>query len=277
MSALGRHVLVEFFECSPEILNDVTIIEKNMVEGAVEAGATVINSTFHHFSPFGVSGVVVIQESHLAVHTWPEYGYAAVDLFTCGDTVDPWISYRYLLHAFKASHGSSMELLRGQLDLLKKTADLADLPGGTELTPEEIKYNRNIWFTERGENIALSLRHRGDPLFRKQSPFQKVEIYDTFAYGKMLTCDGMIMCAEKDEHGYHEMIVHVPMHVHPDIKNVLVIGGGDGGTVREILRHEPVDRVVMVEIDEARRGRKQTASAHTGKGIRQPKTGIDYR
>ena len=169
MNALGRHVLVEFFECSPEVLNDVIIIEKSMVDAAVEAGATVINSTFHHFSPFGVSGVVVIQESHLAVHTWPEYGYAAVDLFTCGDTVNPWISYQYLLRAFKASHGSSMEMLRGQLDLLKKTADLGDLPGGTELTPEEIKYNRNIWFTERGENIALSLRHRGDPLFREQS------------------------------------------------------------------------------------------------------------
>lgn len=251
MNALGRHVLVEFFDCSPEILNDVTAIEKSMVDAAIEAGATVINSTFHHFSPFGVSGVVVIQESHLAVHTWPEYGYAAVDLFTCGDTVDPWISYRYLHRAFQAAHGSSMEILRGQLDLLRKKADLGDLPGGTELTPEEIKYNRNIWFTERGENIALSLRHKGDPLFRKQSPYQKVEIYDTFAYGKMLTCDGMIMCAEKDEHGYHEMIVHVPMHIHPDVKKVLVIGGGDGGTVREILRHNSVERVVMVEIDAA--------------------------
>jgi len=251
MNALGRHVLVEFFDCAPEILNDVTAIEKSMVDAAIEAGATVINSTFHHFSPFGVSGVVVIQESHLAVHTWPEYGYAAVDLFTCGDTVDPWISYRYLHRAFKAAHGSSMEMLRGQLDLLRKKADLADLPGGKEPTPEEIKYNRNIWFTERGENIALSLRHRGDPLFRKQSAFQKVEIYDTFAYGKMLTCDGMIMCAEKDEHGYHEMIVHVPMHIHPNVKKVLVLGGGDGGTVREILRHDSISKVVMVEIDAA--------------------------
>jgi len=250
MNSLGRHVLVEFFKCSPEVLNDVSTIENSMVSAAVEAGATVINSTFHHFSPFGVSGVVVIQESHLAVHTWPEYGYAAVDLFTCGDTVDPWISYRYLLQAFQASHGSSMEILRGQRGLLKKTADLGDLPGGTELTPEEIRYNRNIWFTERGENIALSLRHKGDPLFRKQSAFQKVEVYDTFAYGKMLTCDGMIMCAEKDEHGYHEMIVHVPMHVHPRAQNVLVIGGGDGGTVREILKHDSVERVVMVEIDQ---------------------------
>ncbi|MDD4848209.1 MAG: adenosylmethionine decarboxylase, partial [Bacteroidales bacterium] len=84
MAALGRHILVEFIGCKSETLNDVALIEESMVTAARKADATVINSTFHHFSPFGVSGVVVIQESHLAIHTWPEYQYAAVDLFTCG-------------------------------------------------------------------------------------------------------------------------------------------------------------------------------------------------
>jgi spermidine synthase len=93
MNSLGRHVLVEFYGCSSEVLNDVPRIESSMVSAAKEAGATIINSVFHHFSPFGVSGVVVIQESHLAIHTWPEYRYAAVDLFTCGYSVNPWVSY----------------------------------------------------------------------------------------------------------------------------------------------------------------------------------------
>jgi spermidine synthase len=101
MEALGRHILVEFYNCSPDLMNDVVHIEKSMVEAAETAGATVINSTFHHFSPYGVSGVVVIQESHLAIHTWPEFGYAAVDLFTCGDSVNPWVSYQYLEKALK--------------------------------------------------------------------------------------------------------------------------------------------------------------------------------
>ncbi|MEO1069555.1 MAG: adenosylmethionine decarboxylase, partial [Cyanobacteria bacterium J06638_6] len=79
MKSLGRHILVEFFGCSADILNDVPLIESSMVGAAADAGATVISSVFHHFSPFGVSGVVVIQESHLAIHTWPEYRYAAVD------------------------------------------------------------------------------------------------------------------------------------------------------------------------------------------------------
>lgn len=250
MQALGRHILVELYECSPDILNDVSRIERHMVAAAKDAGATIINSTFHHFSPFGVSGVVVIQESHFAIHTWPEYRYAAIDLFTCGDPVDPWKSYDHLKNAFHAKHGSSMEIRRGQLNLLEKIDfDLGKLRDKAEESHLP-KYTRNIWFTERGENIALSLKHKGDPLFRFQSPYQKVEIYDTFQYGKMLTCDGMIMCAEQDEHVYHEMITHVAMLSHPDPKNVLVIGGGDGGAVRELVKHENLAKVTLVEIDE---------------------------
>ena len=97
--SLGRHILVELFGCSPSMLNDVIRLEKSMVDAAKKAHATVINSTFHHFSPYGVSGVVVIQESHLAVHAWPEYQYAAVDIFTCGTEVDPWVAYDFLKEA----------------------------------------------------------------------------------------------------------------------------------------------------------------------------------
>jgi len=251
MSSLGRHILVEYYDCDSEILNDVITIEKAMVQAAKEAEATIINSTFHHFSPFGVSGVVVIEESHLAVHTWPEYGYAAVDIFTCGDTVNPWVSYNYLLKAFKAENGSSLEMLRGQLDLLEKSDfDLKQWRAEHAEKFTEPKFTRNIWFTERAQNVATSFRHHGDPLFRKKSPFQKVEIYDTFQYGKMLTCDGVAMCAESDEYAYHEMIAHVPMLTHPHPKKVLVIGGGDGGSIREIVKHDHLKQVTMVEIDE---------------------------
>jgi spermidine synthase len=234
------------------VLNDVIAIENAMVKAAKEAGATIINSTFHHFSPFGVSGVVVIEESHLAVHTWPEYNYAAVDLFTCGDTVDPWISYNYLKEAFKADSGSSLEMLRGQLNLIEKSDfDLKEWRQQHETKVPKTKHTRDIWFTERADNIATSFRHTGDPLFRQQSAFQKVEIYETYQYGKMLTCDGVAMCTESDEYAYHEMIVHVPMLTHPKPDDVLVIGGGDGGAVREIVKHETLKKVVMVEIDAA--------------------------
>ena len=115
MKSLGRHVLVEFYGCDEDRLNSVELIERSMKEAALNSGATIVESVFHLFSPHGVSGVVVIAESHLAIHTWPEYQYAAVDLFTCGDSVDPWVAFEYLKEALKAENMFTMEMRRGQL------------------------------------------------------------------------------------------------------------------------------------------------------------------
>jgi len=250
-NTLGRHILVEFYGCSSSILNDVITIEKAMVDAAKAAEATVINSTFHHFSPYGVSGVVVIQESHLAIHAWPEYQYAAVDIFTCGDEVQPWVAYDFLKKAFEADHGSAMEINRGQKDLLKRiNVDylIKDRTATEEtLNPE---FKRDVWFTDKDENIALSLRHSGKLLYHAQSPYQRVRVLESYAYGKTLAIDNMIMVTEKDEFVYHEMIAHVPTFIHGNVKRALVIGGGDGGTVRELLKHPEIEEVVMVEIDE---------------------------
>lgn len=87
-------------------------------------------------------------------------------------------------------------------------------------------------------------------LFSKKSKFQKVEVVDTVGHGKMLLNDDLVMITEKDEFIYHDMISHVPLFTHPNPKNVLIIGGGDGGTAREVLRHKSVERCDMVEIDE---------------------------
>lgn len=113
MQALGRQILVEFYECDRDILNNRELIDKYLNEAVKKSRATIVTSTFHTFSPFGVSGVVVIAESHVSIHTWPEYGYAAVDIFTCGDTIDPWVIHDYLKEALKSNNSSTMELKRG--------------------------------------------------------------------------------------------------------------------------------------------------------------------
>jgi S-adenosylmethionine decarboxylase len=113
MQALGRQILVEFYNCDREVLNNEALIREILIEGVRRSRATVITDTFHSFSPHGVSGVVVIAESHVAIHTWPEHGYAAVDIFTCGETIDPWVIQRYLEERFRARNVSSMELKRG--------------------------------------------------------------------------------------------------------------------------------------------------------------------
>lgn len=115
MNALGVQILAEYYNCDRELLNSAALIEKHMNNAALEAGATIVTSAFHTFNPFGVSGVIVIAESHLSIHTWPEYGYAAVDIFTCGEIVDPWKAFDFLRDRLQSSHFSTMEMKRGQI------------------------------------------------------------------------------------------------------------------------------------------------------------------
>ena len=96
----------------------------------------------------------------------------------------------------------------------------------------------------------MSLRHTGNVLFKETSPFQQVRVLESPSHGRFLAIDNMVMCTEKDEFNYHEMIVHPAMQMHANPKRILVIGGGDGGTIREIFKY-PVERVTMVEIDDA--------------------------
>ncbi|AEV68453.1 adenosylmethionine decarboxylase [Acetivibrio clariflavus] len=124
MHTLGRHILAEIYGCDPSILNNRSLIEKIMVEAALEAGAEVREVAFHKFSPQGVSGVVVISESHLAIHTWPELGYAAVDVFTCGQTINPWDACNYLTEHFNAEHMTATEVKRGIFEEPVKVANL---------------------------------------------------------------------------------------------------------------------------------------------------------
>lgn len=120
---LGRHILVEYYNCDKEILNDHQRIETYMNQAAREAKATIVESVFHLFNPWGVSGAVVISESHLTIHTWPEYGYAAVDLFTCGDEVNPWDAFNYLSEALKAGRVETTEVPRGIGEKIRNFSD----------------------------------------------------------------------------------------------------------------------------------------------------------
>lgn len=120
LQTLGRHVLIEYYDCDHDILASHVLIEKYMNEAAIIAGATVVDSVFHHFNPYGVSGAVIIAESHISIHTWPEYGYASVDVYTCGDEVNPWKAFDYLEVQFKANRSESIEIPRGMTEKIRK-------------------------------------------------------------------------------------------------------------------------------------------------------------
>ncbi len=109
----------------------------------------------------------------------------------------------------------------------------------------------HLWFEEifeieQGRTLKIEIEQL---IEQYDSPFQRIEIYKTKPFGRMLVLDGVIMCTEWDEHSYHEMITHVPMCTHKKPESVLVIGGGDGGTIREVLKHPEVKRVDICEID----------------------------
>ncbi len=107
----------------------------------------------------------------------------------------------------------------------------------------------DLWYTENHtEGVKFSLKINNH-LFSSQSQFQKVDILETHEYGNLMTLDGLVMVTEKDEFIYHDMIVHPALSVNPNIKKVLVIGGGDGGTVRELMKYPSIEHVDMVEID----------------------------
>lgn len=115
---LGRQLMADFYACPAELLASPERIEAVMRGAAEACGATIVESVFHHFNPHGVSGAVIIAESHLAIHTWPEYGYAAVDVFTCGTQVQPAEAVAYLAEHLQADRHAVTEVQRGHLPSL---------------------------------------------------------------------------------------------------------------------------------------------------------------
>ena len=100
-------------DCNIEAIRDLEYVKDSLVQAAKAASATIVDVSFHEFNPFGISGMVVIAESHLSIHTWPEYGYAAVDIFTCGDLIKPETAASYLIERFGSLNPSVVEMKRG--------------------------------------------------------------------------------------------------------------------------------------------------------------------
>jgi S-adenosylmethionine decarboxylase len=147
LHALGRHLLVELHGCHPDTLKKVDVVKDILVGAARACGATIVDVAFHEFNPFGVSGVVVIAESHLSIHTWPEYRYAAVDIFTCGDVIKPERAVSYVASRFRCKTPSVVEMKRGLI------------PGTTGKLPHKVAIDEKL-----GEAVAdaaqeLSLVH----------------------------------------------------------------------------------------------------------------------
>lgn len=243
-ASLAKHVLVEYYECNSDKIRDPDFIEKTMIEAAHTTGIEVSDCVIHSFAPWGVSGAVVMGESHLTIHTWGEFNFASVDLYTCGENADPWQEFNHLAKALESKNFSVMEFKRGIRHLL---------PPLEELPKEPFKVSERLsWYHDLDPyGFGVSIQLKDGCLLKKQSKFQKLEVYNTKKYGKMLLQDGKVQMTEHDEFVYHEVMVHVPFLTNPNAKRILIVTGGDGGVAREVLKHENVEKVVLLEADEA--------------------------
>lgn len=265
MRTLGRHLIVELFGCTPARLDDLDRVRAAMLAATDAVGATRLSDSFHRFTPTGVSGAVVIAESHLSVHTWPDAGYAAVDIFTCG-RLDPLAGIALLERALGASEVRAREIVRGlpaEVDaharLRPEDVQIVEgplqVPAATALEPRHRTGldAQGTWFYEAAPRgiQAGQVNHgfRVEQLVcQARTRHQDVLIFDNPVYGRILVLDGAVQLSTSDERLYHELLVHPVMLSHPNPRRVLVVGGGDGGAVREVLRHRP-DRVDMIDID----------------------------
>jgi len=123
MEFLGSQLLAELYNCNPKLINEVGFVQRSMEEAAKWAGATIVDSVFHQYNPQGVSGVVVIKESHLAIHCWPEFKFVSIDLFTCGSSVSAEKALSYLKQQFQAQDLSYTSIGRGERKLIAPNSD----------------------------------------------------------------------------------------------------------------------------------------------------------
>ena len=218
------------------------------------SGLTIVDEKFFTFpdwqgQPGGVTGAVLLAESHLALHTWPERGGVTLDVYVCNFSTDNSGKAEKLMDdlivAFAPGQVGTNRILRGSADPDSKSDELL-----LEWLNADSAYGFRA--TRRLETI--------------RTPFQTVEVFDTAQWGRLFRLDGAYMTSEKDEFFYHEPIVHCAAVAHPAPRSALVIGGGDGGSSEELLKHATMRRVVMAELDPdvIRIAKQHLGSVHRG-------------
>jgi spermidine synthase len=223
---VGRHAICELWGASH--LDSAERAEHALRAAAAAGNVTLIDVFVHRFSPHGISGIAVIAESHLALHTWPEYGYLAADLFTCGDNVDMDAIIDVLRDAFEVEHVDVRFLDRG--------------------VPSERADRR---FEEFEPGSASHASYDMTVLLeQRRTEFQEVVLFESPRLGRVLALDGIVQMTDLDTYVYHEMLAHPALFSHPNPRDVAVVGGGDVHLVAEVLKHPGIERVYLLELDE---------------------------
>ena len=270
----GIHLTGDLFDCgcSGSLFTDLDTLSSLCRRATLDAGLTIVDEKYHVFpewqgQPGGITGAVLLAESHLAIHTWPERRGVTLDVYVCNFTADNEGKARQLFDAlmvaFRPKDSVTQRLVRGDLAvgsgaLTAETSTDAGQANGAQqrdaLVFDWLNAHAGYGYTARQQLAAFD------------SAYQRVEVYDTHQFGKLFRLDGRLMTSEGDEFFYHECMTHPALLAHPNPQSVLVIGGGDGGSTEEILKHPSVKRVVMAELDPAviEVARKHLQAIHKG-------------
>jgi len=225
-SGVGRHAICEFWGASH--LNSVERADLALRDAAVAGKVTLIDVFVHQFAPHGVSGIAMIAESHLAIHTWPEYGYMAADFFTCGEGADVDAAIEVLRTAFEAEHVECRHLTRGVPDRARRFEEHE--PGSASHAAYDVL----------------------QVLEQRRTEFQEIMLFEAPRLGRVLALDGIVQMTDLDTYVYHEMLAHPALFSHPNPRDVAIVGGGDvhlvGGprTIETFRTIGAVDKLELV-------------------------------
>lgn len=217
----GKHFIFDLYGCDYHELDNSSALAKLMTDAALTARMEILHTHFHKFTPHGVTGVVLLSTSHISVHTWPEYGYAAFDVFSCSDEKQTRKALDYITNNLKHRTKRIKGVDRGYAEL-----QTIDIPIYRNNTKQTIKVHKK--------------------LAEIKSPFQKIQVLDLEDFGKTLLIDGITQVSESDTDIYDETITEALIDSDEDI---LVLGGGDGFVAEKILEKNPKAQVTIVELD----------------------------
>jgi len=252
----GLHLTADLYgcQCEPPLLTDAARLAEVCRAAVRKAELTLVDEKFFTFpdyqgEPGGVTGAVLLAESHVAVHTWPERAGVTLDVYVCNFSTDNSSKAEQLLDdlivAFSPRQQNTNRILRGS-----ENPDSAE----GELLLE--------WLSD---DAAFGFR-AARRLETVRTPYQTLEVFDTPQWGKLFRLDGYYMTSERDEFFYHEAITHTAAIAHPNPTGALVLGGGDGGSTEELLKHPSMRRVVIAELDAEviRVAREHLGQVHRG-------------
>ena len=222
----GLHLVANLYRCRGDAryLTDSAPLRRFCIDTINRGGLTVVGDMFHQFEGGGVTGAVVLAESHLAIHTWPELHSVTLDVYVCNFSQDNGIKARAVMDAFMTLYAPE------------------------DYVSHDVPRDEQFMYEWLNKDYGFFLRSSGR-VADSQTEFQHLEIHDTPQFGKLFRLDGCFMTSERDEFHYHENLIHPALTAHVAPKRILIIGGGDGGSSEEALKHPSVEQVTLVELD----------------------------